>query len=57
MFDDIVPELCLQLREVNINLIHLSWMIIRYVELHIHTITLPKQKKWKDLDFLTTFSS
>lgn len=45
LFDDMVPELCLQLREVNINKadrLRLHWMIICYVEIHIHTIALPK---------------
>lgn len=48
LFDGIVPELRLQFGEVHINKtgrLRLCWMIIRYVEFHIHTIALPKKKR------------
>ena len=44
LFDDIVPQLCFQIRGVNINkagLLHLCWMIIRHYEIHTHEIALP----------------
>lgn len=46
LFDDIVPELALQIRKVNINKtgLRLCWMILCYVEVHFHTIVLAKKK-------------